>query len=64
MKKIAKNIILDIEKKEYKVIDENDFILEIGNYGDDDNISNVDDILEKTGIRLNITTYIISVLFL
>jgi hypothetical protein len=38
MKKVAKNIILDTEKKEYKVIDENDFILEIGNYGDDDNI--------------------------
>ena len=64
MRKIAKNIILDTDKKEYRIIDENDFVLEIGNYSDDDNVETIEDILKLTGIRLNITTYIISVLFL
>lgn len=61
MKKIAYDVILDEIKKEYKVVDNEGFILETGDYEGD---LTPEELCEQHGIRLGISTYLVSVLFL
>jgi hypothetical protein len=62
MTRIAQNVILDTINKQYKVVDDEGFVLETGNYYEDD--MSVEKLCEEQGLRLGISTYLVSVLFL